>query len=391
MNSLLFVLGRTPDLSILELETFYSSVRRISEHIALIEDGNESVPYHALFEQLGGCIKVAVVVGEEQSITPTILASYIRRGNKKSITFGISSYDDTFPISETLLQLVKRELEQTKVHIRFIVPQTGNDLTSVVIVKQKVDEWIIVKSNQDYVIARTVGVQSFESWNHRDFGRPFADAKSGMLPPKVARMIVNIAGSQFIVHSTQKNTMLDPFCGMGTIVTEALLMGWKVIGSDQSVVSVDKAKKNIAWVMNNENMGGNDWKLFVSDATHISEHLEKQSIDAIVTEPFMGSARVSGNYPIIQLSNSQINEIRNIIKGLEKLYIGCLKDWHSVLKYGGKVVIALPEYAIGRQLFFVKKVIDKCENLGYTVLAGPIEYSRPQAIVRRKFFVFQKI
>ena len=83
--------------------------------------------------------------------------------------------------------------------------------------------------------------------------------------------------------------------------------------------------------------------------------------------------------------------VKNIIKGLEKLYIGCLRDWFKILIPGGKVVIALPEYAFGGRVYFVKKVIDMCENLGYTTLDGPIAYSRPQAIVRRMFYKFQKI
>lgn len=377
MNSLLFVLGRTPELSLLELAAFFPSGRRISEHVVLVEDVEESVPYHRLFEQLGGCIKIALVVGKERSIIPDILASYIRSDNEKSITFGISSYDNAFPISETMLQSVKIELEKTMSHVRFIISKTGNDLTSVVIAKQNVCELIISKHDTDYIIAKTAEVQSFESWSHRDFGRPFADAKSGMLPPKVARMIVNIAlksseafqGKPF-KSGTGKSTLLDPFCGMGTIVAEALLTGWKVIGSDQSVDVVEKARKNLEW------LASGLYELFVSDATHVSDHLAKHSIDAIVTEPFMGSTRFT--------------EIKNMIKGLEKLYIGCLKDWHSILKPGGKVVIALPQYAISHRTFFVKKVIDKCENLGYTVLAGPIEYSRPQAVVRRKFFILQK-
>ena len=78
------------------------------------------------------------------------------------------------------------------------------------------------------------------------------------------------------------------------------------------------------------------------------------------------------------------------MKGLEKLYIGCLRDWHAILKPKGKIVIALPKYSIHNKTYFVKKVIDSCEMLGYTTIVGPIEYSRPQAVVRREFYIFQK-
>ncbi|MEK7587560.1 MAG: methyltransferase domain-containing protein [Patescibacteria group bacterium] len=152
-----------------------------------------------------------------------------------------------------------------------------------------------------------------------------------------------------------------------------------MVGSDISEKVIEKAKKNIEFSQEDLlHSKRSSYEFFVSDATHVSEHLKPESIDAIVTEPFMGSADI------------KFENIKNTIKGLEKLYIGCLRDWYRVLKPLGRVVIALPEYRIEDKMFFVKKVIDRCENLGYTTLHGPIEYSRPQAIVRREFFVLQK-
>ena len=91
---------------------------------------------------------------------------------------------------------------------------------------------------------------------------------------------------------------------------------------------------------------------------------------------------------LFRSKKADVQYVKNIIKGLEKLYIGCLRDWHKVLKKGGVVVMALPVYNINGKTYFVKKVIDMCEMLGYTTLAGPIEYSRPQAVVKRNFFVW---
>jgi tRNA G10 N-methylase Trm11 len=114
----------------------------------------------------------------------------------------------------------------------------------------------------------------------------------------------------------------------------------------------------------------------VSDAVHVSAAVDASTIDAIVTEPFMGPPKV--------------RDVKNTLKGLEKLYIGCLRDWHTVLKPQGVVMMALPMYELGGRMYFVKKVIDMCETLGYTIVTGPIEYSRPQAIVKRVFYLFQK-
>jgi len=82
--------------------------------------------------------------------------------------------------------------------------------------------------------------------------------------------------------------------------------------------------------------------------------------------------------------------VKNILKGLEKLYIGSLKEWVGLLKPRARVVIAMPAYVTPSGVFRVKNVVDRCERDGYTLLTGPIGYSRPQAVVRREFYIFQK-
>lgn len=339
MSSYLYILGRTPELALSELQAKLSSVSLVGVGVAR-SDQLISI------DSLGGTVKIAEIVEELR----------IPSGS----TFGISVYGGK-KIERSVLNQLKKQYGAS----RFVEPRTGTALSSVVIQKHHVTEFIKLAD----IVAKTIAVQDFEQWNRRDYGRPFADPRSGMLPPKVARMIVNISGSD--LKSPQGLTLLDPFCGMGTILSEAHLVGWTVLGSDQSSDAIEKARKNLEW------LEVKNFQLFVSDATHISESLAKESVDAIVTEPYLGPSDIKP-------------PMENIIKGLEKLYIGCLKDWYRVLKPGGKIVMAFPEYHIKGKTYFVKKVIDRCETLGYTTLAGPIEYSRPQAIVRRQFYIFRK-
>ena len=101
------------------------------------------------------------------------------------------------------------------------------------------------------------------------------------------------------------------------------------------------------------------------DATHIDESIDASSIDAIVTEPFLGSPKI-GEGKI-----HDVKDIQDIVKGLDKLYIGSLRAWTNILKPGGLVMIALPSFLIDGKVYSVKKVVDTCENLGYTKLLGP--------------------
>ena len=366
MTSYLYILGRTPDLAFLELKTFLPDVSRVTDDVA---QGSSTVP----IDRLGGTVKIAENVGHIATITPEILAPYIDRA-----TFGLSFYGMHQKPTRILLEGIKTLVSGSGRHVRFVEARDGSELSSVVISKQHVQEYVVVKKDDGYVLGKTIAVQPFDDWGVRDFGRPNADPHAGMLPPKVSRMIVNIAdrkrdNTQLL---TQK-TLLDPFCGMGTILGEALVMGWNVVGSDVDDDVVTRARENIRWLTEHKIAAeGVTCRLNVVDATHVSEMVDHGTIDAIVTEPFMGPTKVK--------------DVKNTIKGLEKLYIGCLREWLKVLKPNGVILMAMPLYTVAGKTYSVKKVIDKCEMLGYTIQEEPIEYGRPGAIVKRVFYLFQK-
>ncbi len=382
----ILIFGRTPQLAARELQTFIPGATVLSEEIALIES-KETIDAGQLMDKLGGTVKIARVVGQVSEVTPQSVISFIDT-RTKSVTFGFSIYGFDLSI-KTMTAHVKELLEQQAVRTRYVTPAHGNTLSTVVVEKGNVQELIIVKHDNSYIVAATLAVQAFEAWNMRDYGRPYADAKSGMLPPKVARMIVNIAlpkrSGGLIQPPSFHPALLDPFCGMGTVLAEAYMTSWSVMGSDVSADIVARAGKNLDWLVHAfPNTGGSVGSCITSDAVHISEHIAAGSIDAIVTEPFMGATSIANQKTL------DSKKIKNIIKGLEKLYIGCLRDWHKILKENGRIVIALPAYAILGRVYFVKKVVDMCENLGYTIVDGPIEYSRPQAIVKRQFYILEK-
>ena len=379
--SYIVVLGSTESLALAELSAFFPSIIPLKLSDSAILFRNAAFDPKDIQKIAGGVVKIGEVVSEVDEIHPQILADILLSRNKdaSTIVFGISRFDGK-PVSTELLHEVKDVIERQGKHCRYVISKSG-ELSSVVIQKQGVHEILITKGDAGFVIGITLMVQDFESWGKRDYGRPFADPKSGMLPPKVARMAVNLGIG---LEGTGK-TILDPFCGMGTVLAEGLMRGCRVIGGDVSNQVVEKAQKNLDWLVTQyPTMTPDLYKVFVSDATHISNYLPADSIDAIITEPFMGTAALGEK----RITDGE--KIRGIVKGLEKLYIGALRDWTRVLKSSGKVVIALPKYDVQGRTYFVKKVVDNCENFGYTSIVGPIEYSRPQAVVKREFFVFKK-
>jgi len=407
MNEYLFVLGRTGDLSKAEIEAVLSRMQinyqtAFSSAETLHLKFQQELDVTKLMLMLGGTIKIASVINKLSNqedicnqVSQFIQNSIKDKDKHDKITFGLSG--DSFisaKIINNLSNSIKSKLQENGFIVRFILPSSGTSLSSVVVRKQKLLEFIIISENKEFIIAKTLIVQDFDDWGKRDFQRPAPDPHQGMLPPKVARMMVNIANSKFAFRQetcsmqaipNSKITLLDPFCGTGTILAEAMMLGLNVIGSDQSQEAITKTKKNLEWLSKEYQISNIKYQIFRSDATHISEKLAPESVNAIVTEPYLG--------PIVEAHNIKhiTQNIKNIILGLEKLYIGCLRDWHKVIKPDGLIVIIFPYFNIDNREFSVKKPLDIRENLGYTLVSGPYKYSRPQAVVKRNIYILKKI
>jgi tRNA G10 N-methylase Trm11 len=381
MTSRLFFLGRTPDLSIAELSIFGLPSKQIQTDIVesdapFTANGSE-LDDTQIINLLGGVVKIAMIVERTVSLEATQLIRHLGE-SKNKITFAISGYGIDAKTITALDQEIKELFTASNISSRFILPHDKSVVSAVAVVKEHVEELVIVKDGTGYIIGKTTAVQPFEQWNERDYHRPYADAKAGMLPPKIARMVVNIGlGSD----STGK-TLLDPFCGMGTICAEAAIRGVNAIGSDIDSKTIEKAKKNMSWLLSQYKLSSSV-RTFQADATHIDEFVDAHTIDTVVTEPLLGPTKLG------EEAVHDVREIQNIMKGLEKLYIGCFRCWVHILKNNGTVVIALPSFTINKTVYSVKKAVDTCETLGYTKVLGPITYGRPQAVVQRNFYLFR--
>ncbi|MEK7592596.1 MAG: hypothetical protein AAB508_04365 [Patescibacteria group bacterium] len=384
----IFFWGRCVPLSKLEAQSLLPHVQfsdlstdsSICSEISLSE-------IEAFAAKAGGVVKIAIVRDETGDVDAKKLAEILMNETSegKRIVFAINSEGKNFIVTSEFLESIKHILTDKGVSSRYLQTK-GGSTSAVAIDKERATELSIVESTTGFIIGKTIFSQEYEAWNRREYGRPYSDAKRGMLPIKVARMVVNIALRGVPPQSKPLETrrlLLDPFCGMGSILGEALVGGWNVVGSDISEEVLVRSQKNIEWLVKESDIPAGRFIFFLSDATHVSKHLEPDSIDAIVTEPYMGSTDIGEG-------SISVEKAKNIAKGLGKLYTGCLRDWHSLLKPNGIVVLAIPKFYISDREIYVKNVVDRCEMLGYTTKAGPIEYSRPQAKVRREFYIFEK-
>ena len=385
MDHYLFFFGRTPGLSLAELRAFIPTAELFDEHTGSVKGTSVRIdgvvrPMENLIAYLGGTIKIARVVSEPSVITQSELVGHIDSETEKECVFALTSLTSRWIPDQSILRAIKDELSHKYPKVRYLISRHESGVSNVAIKKERAVELTVLEKGETFVIARTVSIQNVDVWAQREYDRPYADAKAGMLPVKVARMVVNIG----LGTEAKSKVLLDPFCGMGTILGETAERQASALGSDIDEEVVRKANGNLRWLLK---AFGYTTKVEIvkADAVHASERLVPNSIDAIVTEPFLGSTKL-GEGKI-----TQREDIKNIVKGLAKLYKGCLKDWHTILKPGGKIVMAFPSIMKETSVYSpVKSIIDSCEILGYTKLLGPLSYHRPDAIVRREFFVFEK-
>ncbi len=398
MSHYLIVLGTNTSLCFTELKSvllrkirhpLYTKIHPRIILLTLHQDDTAS-EILALMQELGGIIKIALVLTQLSSLNLEQTAQVIAQRINSAKPFGISIYSKTVENIQGISQSVKKVLKNTfNLSTRFILPTTNSEISTVLLAKQELQEFLLVKGDVDnrWYVAQTVVYQNVDDWTKRDFGKPFRDVKTGILPPKIARIMVNLG-----LPKRAEPLIYDPFCGSGTILAEALLLGCRVIGSDLSKQSAIYTSENLKWLMQQYTNIQKEYvqEVFVSDATHISEQI-KGCVDAIITEPFMG-ALFSQKGKQMSLNNRPISReyLKNIIKGLNKLYLGVLKDWSKILNKGGKIVISLPEIHFNGYIYFVKKTVDSCEKLGYTLEIGPLSYYRPQAYVRRQIYILVK-
>lgn len=383
MRRYLAVLGRTEDLSFAELQTVlfreddgFPSLEHL-DHLVIIRH-RHALDCSSLLERLGGTLKIAALTRSEttQSFVDRLVTVLKNESlGKTKLVFGVSLVKESGKVEGDKLllsKLLKERLTRDGIASRYILSARGTELTSAQVKLHGLVELYVIWRNGSVEIARTLVVQDFQGFAARDYGRPYARPGQGMLPPKVARMMVNLA---FRHTPSKKSVLLDPFCGTGTIAMEAMMLGIPTINSDLKTEQVEGTKRNLAWLARRAPQS--EWLVHASDATKITA-IVKRKVDAIVTEPYLGPRYITEQ------------KLANIIKGLNKLYLGSLKEWRKILKTKSRVVMVLPEFRMGPLVKRADLVIDRCEKLGYTLVAGPYEYERPEAIVKRNIVVFER-
>ena len=378
------ILGRQPAIGIAELEALYGAqnVRPVGNVAATVETDVD-------FSRLGGSIKAGQVFATIPGTNPQKAFSWLSKnitelaGNiDGKLKLGVSLYGLSMPpakINGNVLSL-KKILRNSGLSVR-TVPNTEAALNSAQTYHNKLTgslgcEILLVRDGDDTIIATATNVQDIDSYTLRDRGRPKRDAFVGMLPPKLAQTIVNLA-------TTDKTTgvILDPFCGTGVVLQEARLMGYDVYGTDKMPKMVDYTQANLDWLRTDIK---SSIQLESGDAT---KHEWQQPIDFVACEGYLGQP-LGGQDP-------DAKRLEKIITDCDQIMLGFLQNIHNQLQPGTRLCVAAPSWFVRGKTYHLP-TLDDLENLGYTRIdfehttREDLIYRREDQVVGRELVVITR-
>ncbi len=369
INTYFFVLGTSHTLSKIDIVNFLTkdkvdfTVVEASEEILLITT-EQKLDTDLLMAKLGSAAKIGEVfkVYQKDSWTAEFLKDILTSEGKerfKGEKFGLSVYNaggkfkelnEVFGNSKEVSQRIRETLNLREVR------EPGRVLSTVTVDKngllEKGFELIVAVGSQGVYLGKTLVLQDYESYSLRDYGRPARDALSGMIPPKLAKMMINLAGRE------RTDLFLDPFCGSGTFLQELILLGYKdIVGTDSSAKSVADSTTNLDWLFETYHLKKTDYQVKVvkADVRKLSSQVSFKTVSTIVSEPYLGSPRAK---------HFNEEEIKKEVKKLEELYLAAFDEFRKVLKNKGVIVIIFPVFRFKNEFFYLK-ILDQIVDLGF--------------------------
>lgn len=388
------IAGRQPLISLAEIQALYDKAARLVGKklvfFEVIEDDEENISPD--INRLGGSLKLGRFFDTDFSKLAKFLATTHPEGK---ITLGISDFSKQKKsgLAKQKSMELKRNLARVGRSVR-VITSNEPEISSATAHHNQLGEKagcfeIFLIDREIYL---SLGTQNITAYTERDQARPARDAKVGMLPPKLAQILINLCGK--LPEGTR---VLDPFCGTGVILQEAAIMGYVPYGTDLNGRMVEYSKKNLSWLFNERNQ--KRFKILpdliqkkdqilkaisVGDATNFTWEGE---IDAVAFEGYLGAPM--SKPPVDIKFKTEKAKCREIAMGF-------LKNITPQIKSGTPVVMALPAWLRENGKYAGLNILDEIQEMGYNfekfqdLSQSDLLYYREGQIVAREIIVIRK-
>ncbi len=359
-QSFFFVLGRNPELSRQEVLAFLKARSRTHEEILFEENlliirTNEGERFS--IQEFGGVMHLGPItlegnIGDLEEylklheVIPSDKFSYAIHGNA-----------DTQILKEKFKSEHKKASQKHgKKLLKF---QDGHKAQN-----PKGDFHIFLHEKGD-TIYHGLATQSYDPnpVKKRDMQKPVR-REALAISPRLSKILINLSGAK------PYDKLLDPFCGIGGILAEALVKKINVYGIDKERQATDDANQNLRW-LSQEYEIITKYKIENND----SRRAPDLQFQAIATETPLGK--------ILRKKPSD-NQAKQIIQNFEAYMVPILKRLKKVKKSSAKIAITFP--VIRNFHVDAQKM---AERSGLRIHLQPILESRKDQFISRDILVLR--
>ncbi len=384
----LFVPGKNWRLSLAELASFLEArsikfaVCSLSKEFFVISFEEKVCP--SIIDDLGGTIKIGdsaanfsteiarraflqkdkkaqAQIGRDIS-SSDLVDEILKAGSEKAL-FGVSVYcaeKSLRPVSKVIQRFVgssiKRGLTGYGKKSKFMgfakdrkLPQLSHvEVLKKNLVENKAEVLFCIGKEQTW-ISTTAAVHNPFEFQKRDIGKP-NQRKIFAMPPRLARIIINLASC------TSRKLLLDPFCGVGTILQEALLAKVRVVGMDINPWCVKAAKENLEWLKREYWLTEAEFRVLQGDARRLAQRIGSEQVDCVATEPDLG--------PALRHVPTTPYAVK-VIEKLEPLYYSFVEEALKVLRSNGRLVLVTPYIQTRSKQPITMRIQEKAMSVGF--------------------------
>lgn len=377
-----FELGREFRLSIAEIFKVFSHKGNtlFCDKKILILDGISKQDILQKAKRLGGTIKIMEVVLVQNEIENVLEKHLGLDTHEWKFHYAMNIFWKSEIGHKELLKISKKVIKEYGKNPRFINGEFKN-ISSVAIIKEalikKETDFNFIFTPENTYFWKTIFVQDIYGYSNRDYGKD-RDMNVGMLPPKLAQMMINLSGWKMIY---------DPFVWLGTVLIESVYMeNKKIFGSDLSERMVETSRSNLEKLKKSFDFTNH---IIFQNAKYIHEINFLWEVDAIVTEWYL--------WEIMTKNNISLERIEKQRKKLSELYEWFF-SWLKKLNFKWNIVISFPFWDMKWKFLYFEEIYDiitkYCtvekllpENIEFWVTkSGSLLYKRDEQLVGREIF-----
>jgi tRNA G10 N-methylase Trm11 len=390
----LFVLGRNVDLSKAEIFSYVERERINCKGFSINSNGllidiTREVDKEQLIRRLGGTIAIGQVqfIGSFNQLLDYIKQNEIYLETETKFTYTIMNFCNEGSF-DAFLDELKQKFRDEKLKARYQglrgnIKMQGGEVIHGSPAKIKARDVIYFifedSKSKKYSFGTVDCISDSKEMERRDMSRPVRREELA-ISPRLAKILINLS------QVKENEILLDPFCGIGVVLQEAMLDNINVLGVEVDRQAVSDAEKNMVWFKNNYQTNV-FFKILNDDSRKI---VLTKKVEGIATEPALG---------VLLKSVPNQERAREMIHKFENLMIQVLNNLKKFLKPNTKIAFTAPLIKTNKGSVSCN-ITRICEETGLErydlriceqVFSFPIKEIRKEKVVNREFFVLERI